>query len=69
MRQIGIRELRGNLAQELEKLPFEVTKHDEVIAVVVKPGFSKETVLITRDELCVHGSPKSLCKVAKCRKT
>lgn len=37
MRQIGIKELRKNLRKELNQLPFEVVRYEEVVAIVIPP--------------------------------
>ena len=43
MRKINIRLLRKNLSKELNNLPFEITRHEKVIAVVSE---------------CVHNEPE-----------
>lgn len=43
MREIGVRQLRGNLAKELEHLPFRVIRHGKAVCEVLPPaGDNKE---------------------------
>lgn len=44
MKQFGLRYLYKHLGQVLKKLPFEITNHNKVIAVVVRPEDVKPKV-------------------------
>lgn len=37
MKQFGLRFLYKHLGQVIKNLPFEITNHNKVVAVVVKP--------------------------------
>lgn len=69
MRRIGIRQLRNNLSEELEDLPFVVTKHGKIIAEVSKSGRKeiKKEKTVPEIKLCKHGSLPSLCRFTECR--
>ena len=40
MRQIGLKDIRARLTQELLDLPFEITKNGKVVAVVSGKGLN-----------------------------
>lgn len=75
MRSIGIRELRVNITSELDDLPFQITKNNKPIAVVMdiiktnKQAKTAVTPTSIPNNFCKHGRPAHLCTDRKCRKT
>ena len=60
MKQIPLRDLYKNLGKHLEELPFEITNHNKVVAVVSK---SQTTVL--PGEVLVDGGKSTERLVSK----
>jgi len=49
MKQFGLRYLYKHLGQALKEIPFEITNHNRVIAVVLKPEDIKAEMNVTLD--------------------
>lgn len=66
MKQYGLRHLYKHLGEELKSLPFEITNHNRVIAVVTKPVCSicKGSLLVEDFEGNLTDFP-CVCQVAK----
>lgn len=78
MRKLSIFQLQRNIGKELEELPFQITKHGKVKAVVnrynaddstlntsaTKPLMIEQTyqTMIKNPGYCEHGFPRGLCK-------
>lgn len=66
MNKYSIKEVQAKLSSLLEELPFQITKHGKVIAVV--NGYTAGEKVYNRSStkptngLCEHGSMKGLCK-------
>jgi hypothetical protein len=73
MRDISIRKLRNHLAQELQDLPFNITKYGTVIACVHnKQEIKQDKPSSVHNEpvkLCPHGVQPVLCRHTKCHRT
>ena len=54
MRQISTRELRKNMAGELDNLPFQITKQGKVVAMCTQPGANIPKSPDLSPELCTQ---------------